>query len=42
MYIAENYYKRFNSDGGVLEFEKDGSISKLKQYDYKVSKLIKK
>jgi len=38
-YIAENYYKGF-SDDSIL-YEKDGTISKMLQFDYKVHKLIK-
>ena len=40
MYVAENYYKGI-SDESIM-YEKDGVISKIKQFDYKVNKLIKK
>jgi len=39
-YIAENYYRGFQDDEALL-YEKDGTISKLLQFDYKVHKLIK-
>ena len=39
-YIAENYYRGFQDGDGILH-EKDGTISKLKQFDYKVHKLMK-
>jgi hypothetical protein len=39
MYVAENYYQGI-SDDSILH-EKDGTISKMMQFDYKVSKLLK-
>ena len=39
-YVADNYYQSANMDD-VL-FEKDGLISRMKQFDYKVHKFIKK
>lgn len=39
-YIAENYYKGF-ADDSIL-YERDGTISKMRQFDYKVHKLMKK
>ena len=39
-YIAENYYRGFQDGDGILH-EKDGTISKLMQFDYKVHKLMK-
>ena len=39
LYVAENYYKGM-SDESILH-EKDGTISKLMQFDYKVHKIIK-
>ena len=38
--MAENYYKGFQDSDGILH-EKDGTISKLSQFDYKVHSLIK-
>ena len=35
-YIAENYYQSNNMD--ELLYEKDSSISKMKQFDYKIHK----
>jgi hypothetical protein len=35
-YIAENYYQSANMD--ELLYEKDGTISKMKQFDYKIHK----
>lgn len=39
-YIAENYYQSQNMD--ELLYEKDGTISKMKQFDYRVHKYYKK
>lgn len=39
MYVAENYYKGI-SDESIL-FERDGVISRLKQFDYKTHKVIR-
>ena len=40
MYVAENYYQGI-SDESIMH-EKDGMISKMMQFDYKVTKIIKK
>ena len=40
LYVAENYYKGISDES--LLYEKDGTISKMLQFDYKVHKLIKK
>ena len=40
-YIAENYYKGYSDNDSILH-ERDGLISKMKQFDYRVHKLIKK
>ena len=39
-YVADNYYPQANMD--EILFEKDGTISKMKQFDYKVHKFIRK
>ena len=39
-YVADNYYQSANMD--ELLFEKDGTISKMLQFDYKVHKFLKK
>ena len=39
-YVADNYYPQANMD--EVLFEKDGTISKMKQFDYKVHKFIKR
>ena len=39
MYVAENYYKGI-SDESIL-FERDGVISRLKQFDYKTHKVVR-
>ena len=39
-YVADNYYQSANMD--ELLFEKDGTISKMKQFDYKVHKFLRK
>ena len=40
-YVAENYYKGYSDNESILH-ERDGLISRMKQFDYKVHKLIKK
>jgi hypothetical protein len=39
-YVADNYYQ--SGDMDEILFEKDGTISKMKQFNYKVHKFIKK
>ena len=39
-YVADNYYSFQDSD--EILFEKDGTIAKMKQFDYKVHKFIRK
>lgn len=39
-YVADNYYPQANMD--EILFEKDGTISKMKQFDYKVHKFIRR
>lgn len=39
-YVADNYYQSANMD--EILFEKDGTISKMRQFDYKVHKFLKK
>lgn len=39
-YVADNYYK--NGDTDEILFEKDGTIAKMKQFQYKVFKFIKR
>ena len=39
-YVADHYYPQANMD--EILFEKDGTISKMKQFDYKVHKFIRK
>ena len=39
-YVADNYYQNTGMD--EILFEKDGTISKMMQFDYKVHKFIKK
>ena len=38
-YIADNYYPSADMDN--ILFEKDGLVSKMKQFDYKVHKFIR-
>lgn len=38
-YVADNYYNTFNMD--EILYEKDGTISRMKQFDYKVHKFIR-
>lgn len=38
-YIAENYYKSY--DMNELMYEKDGTISRMRQFDYKIHKFKK-
>ena len=38
-YIAENYY---NNQMDEVLYEKDGTISKMKQFDYKIHKFKRK
>ena len=35
-YVADNYYQ--SADMDELMFERDGTISKMKQFQYKISK----
>jgi len=39
-YVADNYYPMANMD--EVLFEKDGTVSRMKQFDYKVHKFIRK
>jgi hypothetical protein len=39
-YVADNYYQSVNMD--ELLFEKDGTISKMRQFDYKVHRFLRK
>lgn len=39
-YVAENYYNRGDTD--EILFERDGQISKMRQFDYKIYKYLKK
>ena len=39
-YVADHYYQNTNMD--EILFERDGTISKMRQFDYKVHKFIKK
>lgn len=39
-YVADTYYPQSGMD--EILFEKDGTISKMKQFDYKVFKFIRK
>lgn len=39
-YVADNYYPQANMD--EILFERDGTISKMKQFDYKVHKFLRK
>jgi len=39
-YVAENYYKSGDTD--EILFERDGTISKMRQFDYKIHKFIRK
>ena len=39
-YVADHYYQSANMD--ELLFEKDGTISKMWQFDYRVHKFIRK
>ena len=39
-YVAENYYQSTANDH--ILYEKDGTISKMKQFDYKIHKFIRK
>ena len=41
MYVAENYYKGMQGDGEHILYERDGTISKQRQFDYKVHTLMK-
>jgi hypothetical protein len=38
--VADNYYQSLDSD--EILFERDGTISKMRQFQYKVHKFIKR